>query len=137
MRTHDDQPITLPNGATWAKANSSGVTFYQRSHDVVGVQHKGFVVRHVREARDFRAIQDLSANGCERTGQRSRGKDMISHEGTKTRRDPEELSRIVVDCAYRAYVNIGPGLLESVYEADLEKLCWIRGLSVVGSSRSD
>jgi len=44
-----------------------------------------------------------------------------SHEVTKTRRDKEELSRIVVDCAYRMHVEIGPGLLESVYEAVLEK----------------
>lgn len=26
---------------------------------------------------------------------------MISHEGTKTRKDQEELSRIVVNCGYR------------------------------------
>ncbi len=37
----------------------------------------------------------------------------ISHEGTKTRRNREELSRIVMDCAYRMHVEIGPGLLES------------------------
>ena len=55
---------------------------------------------------------------------------MISHEGTKTRRNPEELSRIVVDCAYRMHVNIGPGLLESVYEAVLEKLLLDQGLAV-------
>lgn len=35
--------------------------------------------------------------------------------------EKEELSRIVVDCAYRMHVEIGPGLLESVYEAVLEK----------------
>ncbi len=55
---------------------------------------------------------------------------MISHEGTKTRRDKEELSRIVVDCAYRMHVEIGPGLLESVYEAVLEKLLSEKGLTV-------
>lgn len=49
-------------------------------------------------------------------------KNSISLEGTKTRRDKEELSRIVVDCAHRIHVEIGPGLLESVYEAVLEKL---------------
>lgn len=42
----------------------------------------------------------------------------------------EELSRIVVDCAYRMHVEIGPGLLESVYEAVLEKLLSEKGLKV-------
>lgn len=55
---------------------------------------------------------------------------MRSHEGTKARRDKEELSRIVVDCAYRMHVEIGPGLLESVYEAVLEKLLREKGLTV-------
>ncbi|MCW5597940.1 MAG: GxxExxY protein [Nitrosomonas sp.] len=58
------------------------------------------------------------------------GKQGISHGGTKTRRDKEELSRIVVDCAYRMHVEIGPGLLESVYEAVLEKLLLGEGLKV-------
>ncbi|MCW5844354.1 MAG: GxxExxY protein [Caldilinea sp.] len=55
---------------------------------------------------------------------------MTSHEETMPRRDKEELSRIVVDCAYRMHVEIGPGLLESVYEAVLEKLLVGRGLRV-------
>jgi GxxExxY protein len=42
----------------------------------------------------------------------------------------EELSRIVVDCAYRLHVEIGPGLLESVYEAVLEKLLLEKGIKV-------
>jgi iron complex transport system substrate-binding protein len=55
---------------------------------------------------------------------------IASHEGTKARRDKEEISRIVVDCAYRMHVEIGPGLLESVYEAVLEKLLLEKGLKV-------
>jgi len=35
-----------------------------------------------------------------------------------------------VDCAYRMHVEIGPGLLESVYEAVLEKLLLEKGLKV-------
>jgi GxxExxY protein len=54
----------------------------------------------------------------------------VSHEGTKARRDKEELSRIVVDCAFRMHVEIGPGLLESVYEAVLDKLLQEKGLKV-------
>lgn len=42
----------------------------------------------------------------------------------------EELSRIVVDCGYRIHVEVGPGLLESVYEAVLSKLLSDRGLRV-------
>jgi len=53
-----------------------------------------------------------------------------SHEGTKTRRDHEEMSRIVVDCAYRLHVEAGPGLLESVYEVVLAKLLEKEGLQV-------
>lgn len=45
-------------------------------------------------------------------------------------RDKEELSRIVVDCAYRMHVEIAPGLLETVYEAVLEKLLREKGLKV-------
>ncbi|MDY0397919.1 MAG: GxxExxY protein [Desulfuromonas thiophila] len=37
---------------------------------------------------------------------------------------------MVVDCAYRMHVEIGPGLLESVYEAVLEKLLLEKGLKV-------
>jgi len=54
---------------------------------------------------------------------------MISHEDTKPRKDKEELSRIVVDCAFRMHREIGPGLLESVYEAVLDKLLREQGLA--------
>ncbi|UCZ55554.1 GxxExxY protein [Desulfurispirillum indicum] len=57
-------------------------------------------------------------------------KQICSHEATKARRDKEELSKIIVDCAYRMHVEIGPGLLESVYEAVLEKLLIEKNLKV-------
>ena len=53
-----------------------------------------------------------------------------SHEGTKTRRDAEELSSIVVDCGYRLHVESGPGLLESVYEVVLAKMLAAQGIEV-------
>lgn len=54
-----------------------------------------------------------------------------AHEGTKTRSwDKEALSEVVVDCAYKLHVEVGPGLLESVYEAVLEKMLVDRGLNV-------
>lgn len=42
----------------------------------------------------------------------------------------EEISKIVVDCGYRMHVEIGPGLLESVYEAVLQKMLIEKGLCV-------
>jgi vacuolar-type H+-ATPase catalytic subunit A/Vma1 len=44
--------------------------------------------------------------------------------------DVEALSEIVVDCGYRLHVELGPGLLESVYEVVLAKMLQDRGLSV-------
>ena len=53
-----------------------------------------------------------------------------AHEGTKPRKDAEELSGIVVDCGYRLHVEAGPGLLESVYEIVLAKMLVEQGLTV-------
>jgi iron complex transport system substrate-binding protein len=43
----------------------------------------------------------------------------------------EELSAVVVDAAFHLHTDLGPGLLESVYEAILARLLRDRGLSVV------
>ena len=53
-----------------------------------------------------------------------------SHEGTKTPRNAEELSAIVVDCGYRLHVEAGPGLLETVYEVVLARMLTEQGLVV-------
>jgi len=53
-----------------------------------------------------------------------------SHEDTKTRRNVEELSAIVVDCGYKLHVAAGPGLLETVYEVVLAKMLEDHGLRV-------
>lgn len=53
-----------------------------------------------------------------------------SHEGTKPRRDREEVSRIIVDCGFQLHKDLGPGLLESVYEVVLGKMLKTEGLSV-------
>ena len=42
----------------------------------------------------------------------------------------EELSAIVVDAAYHLHKDLGPGLLESVYEAVLARMLEQRGLKV-------
>jgi GxxExxY protein len=42
----------------------------------------------------------------------------------------EELARMAVDCGYYLHKEIGPGLLESVYEALLFEMLTERGLSV-------
>jgi GxxExxY protein len=41
-----------------------------------------------------------------------------------------EIARIIVDAAYKVHVALGPGLLESVYEAALEYELMKRGLKV-------
>jgi iron complex transport system substrate-binding protein len=46
----------------------------------------------------------------------------------KQPRNIEELSAIVVDCAYKLHVEAGPGLLETVYEVVLAKMLEERGL---------
>jgi GxxExxY protein len=42
----------------------------------------------------------------------------------------EELSSIVVECAYNLHVEAGPGLLETVYEVVLAKMLEDRGLQI-------
>jgi iron complex transport system substrate-binding protein len=42
----------------------------------------------------------------------------------------EELSAVVVDCAYHLHVELGPGLLESVYETILAHVLSEKGLKV-------
>ena len=55
---------------------------------------------------------------------------MNSHENTKTPRGKEEIAAIVVDCAFRLHRDLGPGLLEIVYEVVLAKLLKDAGLRV-------
>ena len=45
-------------------------------------------------------------------------------------RDVEELARDAVDCGLRIHRNLGPGLLESVYEAVMSASLARRGLSI-------
>ena len=42
-----------------------------------------------------------------------------------------ELSRIIVDAAYKIHTTLGPGLLESVYEVVLKHELELRGVNVV------
>lgn len=59
--------------------------------------------------------------------------DTITHANARIRetgRDVEEVARIVVDCAYKVYATLGPGLLESVYEMVLARALVRAGLSV-------
>lgn len=53
-----------------------------------------------------------------------------SREGAKSRRDVEEVASIVVDTALQLHRDLGPGLLESVYEAVLARMLEQRGLRV-------
>jgi GxxExxY protein len=42
----------------------------------------------------------------------------------------ESIARIVVDCGYHIHLGLGPGLLESAYEALMESAIARRGLAV-------
>lgn len=42
----------------------------------------------------------------------------------------DEITGVIVDAAYKLHVGLGPGLLESVYEAVLERELRRRGLQV-------
>lgn len=53
-----------------------------------------------------------------------------SHEGTKPRKDKEEVAAIGVDCAFQLHRDLGPGLLETVDEVVLAKLIDERRLRV-------
>jgi len=54
----------------------------------------------------------------------------FSREGAKTRRDVEELASVVVDVAFHLHRDLGPGLLETVYEAVLAHQLERQGLRV-------
>lgn len=56
--------------------------------------------------------------------------EMASREDAKARRDIEEVATIVVDSALQLHRDLGPGLLESVYEAVLAQILEKRGLPV-------
>ncbi len=54
----------------------------------------------------------------------------ISREDAKARRNLEEIASIVVDTALQLHRDLGPGLLESVYEVVIAKMLNQRGLTV-------
>jgi len=45
-------------------------------------------------------------------------------------KDKEEVARVIVDCAFHLHRDLGPGLLETVYEVVLAKLIQERGYQV-------
>jgi len=53
-----------------------------------------------------------------------------SREEEKREMNLEELSSVVVDSAYHLHVDLGPGLLETVYETVLARILSDRGLKV-------
>jgi GxxExxY protein len=59
---------------------------------------------------------------------------MIHHEGTKGTKDTKGeamvVSHAIIGAAIEVHRLLGPGLLESVYEAALCRELWLRGLDV-------
>jgi GxxExxY protein len=54
----------------------------------------------------------------------------ISPDASKDGKDKEAVAAAVVDCAFRLHRDLGPGLLESVYEAVLARQLETLGLRV-------
>jgi iron complex transport system substrate-binding protein len=50
--------------------------------------------------------------------------------------DLEKLAKLAVDCGFKIHRDLGPGLLESVYETLLAAKLAVRGFSLSGRSRS-
>ena len=65
-------------------------------------------------------------------GEMSDAGELMSQGGEESEdaRNVEELSAIVVDAAYRLHRDLGPGLLESVYETILCRILLDKGLKV-------
>ena len=53
-----------------------------------------------------------------------------SRGGAETRRDLDEITGTIIDCSVKLHQALGPGLLESVYEAALARDLQRRGLCV-------
>ena len=56
--------------------------------------------------------------------------DNMTNERMVAGNNIEQLSAVVVDCAYKLHTGIGPGLLESVYEVILAQMLEDLGLQV-------
>ena len=54
-----------------------------------------------------------------------------SHKAAKARREKEEVASIIVDCGFQLHRDIGPGLLETVYEVVLARMLTDQGLNVL------
>jgi iron complex transport system substrate-binding protein len=88
--------------------------------------------------RGFAPSREIPSVGAEKESSREAAKNAkntdeiptIRLETSRETLNLEELSSIVVDCAYKLHVDAGPGLLESVYEVVLAKMLEERGLKV-------
>src|SRR5437016_3555274 len=96
--------------------------------------------RRTAPHRDRQAQQERPARPVSRLSLRQRGSDGRKGLGyhakpRRTRRgkrvhDIEELARIAIDCGLKVHRDLGPGLLESVYEVVLALNLTRAGLNV-------
>lgn len=56
--------------------------------------------------------------------------------GAKVAKDENEVSKLILDAAFRVHSAIGPGLLESAYEACLAYELRCEGLTILTQVRS-
>ena len=61
---------------------------------------------------------------------KARSYEADSRGGAETRRDLDEITGTIIDCSVKLHQALGPGLLESVYEAVLARDLARRGFSV-------
>lgn len=76
--------------------------------------------------------EDAKARSLDEGRNESCPRDLTLRGFAPSRENPniEEVSEIIVDCGFRLHVEVGPGLLESVYEVVLAKMLVDRGLRV-------
>lgn len=119
-----NDPDNKKNGSRGAAKNAKNPDGYSKSESA--------------PLRDFAPSRETNSADEDKESSREAAKNANHSEETPAMRTDlsreapnlEELSAIVVDCAYKLHVEAGPGLLETVYEVVLAKMLEKRGLNV-------
>src|ERR1035437_4759538 len=85
--------------------------------------------RRKSHAPSWTAPRSYTSHGCRAEVSRKDAK-ITAKNAKKSRMNENSVAREIVDAAYRVHTTLGPGLLESVYEAALAYELEKRGLNV-------
>src|ERR1035437_7452837 len=85
--------------------------------------------RRKSHAPSWTAPRSYTSHGCRADVSRKDAK-ITAKNAKKSRMNENSVAREIVDAAYRVHTTLGPGLLESVYEAALAYELEKRGLNV-------